>query len=200
MLEEFHYENDLSGGSLMVRESRVIADLLIREATIEQWNQAISIDNLLQANTIATAQRHTRTLRKRLGCLSSDFWLMLRDGDNELATQVAFCAALESNLLLVEFMETVVRDAFVTKVERLDNYNWPDFLEERAQRDPKILEWKESTKQKIKTVVYRMLAEVGYLKSTRKLELQRVLVRAELGALLEKHNKSRLKNCMEVSR
>lgn len=200
MLQEFHYENDLSGGSLMVRESRVIADLLFREATVEQWNQAISVDNLLQSNTIATAQRHTRTLRKRLERLSSEFWLMLRDGDNELATQVAFCAALESNLLLVEFMETVVRDAFVTKAERLDKYNWPDFIEERAQRDPKIHEWKDATKQKIKTTAHRMLAEVGYVKSTRKLELQRVVVRPELLALLEKHDKFRIKNCMEVVR
>ena len=33
MLEQFHYDSDLIGGSLMVRESRLIADLLLREAT-----------------------------------------------------------------------------------------------------------------------------------------------------------------------
>ncbi len=30
MLEQFHYDSDLIGGSLMVRESRLIADLLLR--------------------------------------------------------------------------------------------------------------------------------------------------------------------------
>lgn len=48
MLEQFHYDSDLIGGSLMVRESRLIADLLLREATPEQWHQAIQIDNILQ--------------------------------------------------------------------------------------------------------------------------------------------------------
>ena len=48
MLEQFHYDSDLIGGSLMVRESRLIADLLLREATPERWHQAIQIDNILQ--------------------------------------------------------------------------------------------------------------------------------------------------------
>lgn len=48
MLEQFHYDSDLIGGSLMVRESRLIADLLLREAIPEQWHQAIQIDNILQ--------------------------------------------------------------------------------------------------------------------------------------------------------
>ena len=48
MLEQFHYDSDLIGGSLMVRESRLIADLLLLEAIPEQWHQAIQIDNILQ--------------------------------------------------------------------------------------------------------------------------------------------------------
>ncbi|MDH0837194.1 DUF1819 family protein, partial [Acinetobacter johnsonii] len=58
MLEQFHYDSDLIGGSLMVRESRLIADLLLREATPEQWHQAIQIDNILQKRTPASAQRN----------------------------------------------------------------------------------------------------------------------------------------------
>ena len=102
MLEQFHYDSDLIGGSLMVRESRLIADLLLREATPEQWHQAIQIDNILQKRTPASAQRNATAIRKRLERLEPDFWKALRDGDDELATQVAFCGALERNLLLLE--------------------------------------------------------------------------------------------------
>ena len=199
MLEQFHYDSDLIGGSLMVRESRLIADLLLREATPEQWHQAIQIDNILQKRTPASAQRNATAIRKRLERLEPDFWKALRDGDDELATQVAFCGALERNLLLVEFMETVLRDAYTSQAEQLDSYVWLDFLEERSQRDPDIVDWKESSKKKMGQVVFRMLAEVGYLKSTRKLELQRVIIRAELRMLLEEHYKQRIKRCMEVS-
>ena len=199
MLEQFHYDSDLIGGSLMVRESRIIADLLLQQATAEQWQQAIQVENVLQKRTAASAQRNATAIRKRLERLEPDFWKALRDGDDELATQVAFCGALERNLLLVEFMETVLRDAYTSQAEQLDSYVWLDFLEERSQRDPDIVDWKESSKKKMGQVVFRMLAEVGYLKSTRKLELQRVIVRAELRSLLEEHYKQRIKRSMEVS-
>ncbi len=127
MLEQFHYDSDLIGGSLMVRESRLIADLLLREATPEQWHQAIQIDNILQKRTPASAQRNATAIRKRLERLEPDFWKALRDGDDELATQVAFCGALERNLLLLEFMETVMRDAYISQAQYLDSYIWSDF-------------------------------------------------------------------------
>ena len=63
MLEQFHYDSDLSGGSLIVRESQLIADLLLREATPAQWHQAIQVYNILQKRTAASAQRKATAIR-----------------------------------------------------------------------------------------------------------------------------------------
>ncbi len=199
MIKQFHYHGDMAGGSLMVRESRIVAGLLMDNVTPEQWDAAIRVENVLQKRTPTSAKRNAITIRKRLECLEPEFWQALRDGDDELATQVAFCGALERNLLLVEFMETVLRDAYASRSEKLDAFVWGDFLEDRSHRDPLISEWKESTKKKMGQVVFRMLAEVGYLKSTRSLELQHVVVRPEVKVMLDEHYKQRIKQCMEVS-
>lgn len=183
----------------MVRESRIVAGLLMDGVTPEQWDEAIRVENVLQKRSPASAKRNATAIRKRLERLEPAFWRALRDGDDELATQVAFCAALERNLLLVEFMETVLRDAYRSRAERLDAFVWTDFLEDRSHRDPAICDWKESTRKKMGQVAFRMLAEVGYLKSTRKLELQHVLVRPEVRIMLEEHYKQRIRKCMEVS-
>ena len=53
MINQFHYDSDMTGGSLMVRESRIIANLLLRETTAEQWHQLIQIENVLQTKTPA---------------------------------------------------------------------------------------------------------------------------------------------------
>ena len=196
---EFTYNSDLNGGSLMIRESRVIADLLLKKATSEDWVQAIQVDNLLQKRSPGTAQRNARAIRKRLALMEPEFWRALRDGDEELATQVAFCAALERNLLLVEFIERVLRDAYVTHAEKLETYQWMDFLDESVHRDPEINHWKEATKKKMGQAVFRMLAEMGYIKSTRSLELQHVLIRPEIKTMLEDHYKQRIIKCIEVS-
>ena len=198
-MPNFSYNSDLTGGSLMVRESRIIAGLLLDKATSEQWDQAICIENHLQKRSPATAKRNAQAIRKRLELLEPEFWQALRDGDDELATQTAFCAALERNLLLVEFMEGVVRDAYITHTEQLEVFQWMDFLDDSSQRDPNILDWKESSKKKMGQVVFRMLAEVGYLKSTRSLKLQNVLIRPEIRAMLDDSYRQRIRKCMEVS-
>lgn len=199
MITQFRYDSDINAGSLMVRESRVVAGLLLDAVTKEQWEEAVCVENMLQKRTLAFAKKNALAIRKRLENLEPEFWQALKDGDNELATQVAFCGALARNLLLVEFIETVLRDAYKLRAEKLEAFMWTDFLVDCSHRDSAIGDLKESTRKKMGQVVFRMLAEVGYLKSTRKLELQHVVIRPEVKNMLEEHQKQRIKQCMEVS-
>ncbi len=193
------YNSDINGGSLMVRESRVIADLLLSGADEKEWGRVVQVENRLQKRSPATARRNALAIRKRLELVGSEFWRAVRDGDEELATQAAFCAVLERNLLLVEFMERVVGDAYRTHAEKLERFRWVEFLEDCSHRDPDVKEWKESTKIKMGQVVYRMLAEMGYVKNTRGLQLQHVIIRPEIKTMLLDSYKQRIKDCMEVS-
>ena len=101
-MQTFSYDSDLIGGSLQVRESRRVADLLLQDANPAQWHAVIQQQNLLQKRTPASAKRVAQALRKRLERLDEPFWRAIRDGDDQLATQVVFCSALERNRLLVD--------------------------------------------------------------------------------------------------
>lgn len=198
-MRHFSYDSDLTGGSLMVRESRVIADLLLKEATPQEWLDAIQTDNRLQKPTAATARRIAQSIRKRLERMEPSFWQAIRDGDDELATQASFCAVLERNLLLVEFIESVLRDAFVTQAGKLHVWQWNDFLDERAHKDSALADWSMTTKRKTGQVAFRILAEVGLLTDTRSLTLQHLLVRPEVRVLLDDTYRHRIRSCLEVS-
>lgn len=198
-MHKFAYNSDLNGGSLMVRESRLIAGLLLNNASSEEWHLAIQIDNILQKRSPATARRYAQAIRKRLELVAPDYWRLLRDEDDELATQVAFYAALERNHLLVEFIQSVVRDAYLTGNKSLASYQWLEFLEDSALRDPTINNWTAATKKKMGNVVFRILCEVGYLENSRNLKLQKVIIRTELNTLLVAHNALHLKACMNVA-
>ena len=198
--QSFHYHSDLIGGSLMVRESRIVAELLLAGVDDTAWKAAIIDENRLQKARPATARRMAQAIRKRLERLPPPFWQALRDGDDQLATQVAFCAALARNLLLVEFLETVVADAFVTQAERLEPYQWADFLADRAYRDPAINGWTASSRRKMGQVVFRMLCEVGLMADSRNRTLRPLMLRPELVNLLERHHLIRLRDCLRALR
>src|SRR5690554_6642763 len=181
----FHYNSDLIGGSLMVRESRIIAGLLLAGVDQAAWKRAIQDENRLQKARPATAKRMAQAIRKRLERLPPPFLHALHDGDDQLATQVAFCAALARNLLLLEFLETVVADAFVTHAKVLEPYQWDDFLAERAIRDPAIAGWTEASRRKMGQVAFRMLGEVGLMCDTRNRKLRPLLVRGGVMDVLQ---------------
>ncbi|MFE1814941.1 BrxA family protein [Metapseudomonas otitidis] len=65
-VQAFSYDSDLIGGSLQVRESRIVADLLLQNANAEQWYEVIQQENRLQKRTPASAKRVAQALRKRL--------------------------------------------------------------------------------------------------------------------------------------
>ena len=65
-MHSFHYDSDLIGGSLQVRESRIVADLLLKDASPEQWHEAIQQQNRLQKRAPASAKRVAQAIRKRL--------------------------------------------------------------------------------------------------------------------------------------
>ena len=195
---EFAYNSDLNGGSLMVRESRVIAGLLLNSATADEWHQEIQVDNVLQKRSPATAKRNAHAIRKRLELMEPEFWRAIRDGDDELATQVTFAAALERNLLLVEFMEKVVKDLYAIQADKIEFYLWLDFLEDCGNRDKKILDWQELTKKRMGQAVFKMLIDVGFLDNAKSKCLQAVVVRPEVKNMLENTFKQRLLACMDM--
>lgn len=192
----FHYDSDLIGGPLMVRESRIVAELLLADFDQAAWRAAIIDDNCLQKARPATARRVAQAIRKRLERLPTPFWQALRDGDEQLATQVAFCSALARNLLLLEFLEDVVADAFVVQAETLEPYQWQEFLEERSARDPAIARWSASSQQKMRQVAFRMLYEVGLIADNRHRRIQPLVVRDDVLALLESHQQNRIRRCL----
>lgn len=191
----FHYDSDLTGGPLMVRESRIVAELLLADVDDAAWRAAIIDDNCLQKTRPATARRVAQAIRKRLERLPFPFWQALRDGDEQLATQVAFCAALARNLLLLEFVEDVVADAFVVQAEALAPYQWEEFLAERSARDPAIAGWTASSRQKMRQVAFRMLYEVGVIADNHH-QIQPLVVRDDVLTLLECHHQDRIRRCL----
>ena len=105
---------------------------------------------------------------------------MVRDGGRELATQAAFAGAVKHSRLLGDFMDIAVREQRALFAKQLDHRMWNDYIEGCRGRDPDMPHWSDATVAKLRSVVFSMLAEAGYLKDTRSLPLQNVFVDAQL--------------------
>ncbi|MFO8090850.1 MAG: DUF1819 family protein [Desulfatiglandaceae bacterium] len=161
------YKADITAGSLKVAESRVVADLLLRKIDRDDWRKAIFEDNVLQARNPATARRLSRLIHGRLETMGPGLWRLLRDGTATVAAHAALAAAIKHSRLLGDFLDLAVREQYRLYGVSLSNSLWNDYLEACRGRDPEMPAWNESTKRRLRSSVFQILAQAGYIENSR---------------------------------
>jgi hypothetical protein len=193
------YSADITAGALKISESRVIADLLLRGIGDQQWKQYVVKENVLQARNSATAVRLTRLIRSRLELMDSDLWGLVRDGNHTVATHACLAAAVKQSALFGDFLDLVVREQYRTFSPMLSKQLWEGYLEGCRSRDPDTPLWNESTRNRLRSSVFQMLAQSGYIEDTKTLKLQSVQIAPEVIRYLQNRNESYTLRCIQLS-
>jgi hypothetical protein len=192
------YLGDLIGGSLMIREGQIVAELLLKKPSQDEWLDAIVNQNILQKRSDASAKRNASTIKKRLESLSDEFLTQLAFGSAELSSQLMFAATLIQSTMLADFMRDVVLDAKRMFLDLIDSNDWVAFWEDRSRLFPEFAQMTESSTYKIGQVVFKVLADAGYIESTRNKKLQNVYLLPEVKSLLADMHREDIVAAMEV--
>ncbi|MDF4339636.1 DUF1819 family protein [Vibrio parahaemolyticus] len=198
MTEYKKYLGDLIGGSLMIKESQLIADLLLTQPSKEQWDDAIVNQNILQKRSPASAKRNAATIKKRIGSLSNEFLSALANANHEAAAQLMMAATLINSPLLADFMRTVVMDAKRMYRESIDSKDWEYFWEDKCRLYPEFAEMSESSTYKIAQVAFKVMTDSGFLESTKSKVLTNIYIEPDVRSLLIEMDKEDIIQAMEA--
>lgn len=192
------YRADLTAGALKVTQSRVIADLLLRGVDEAGWRKAIYDQNVLQTRSPKTAKRLRTLIRVRLETMTDTLWRMVRDGTTDVATHACLAAAIKHSHLLGDFLDLIVRDAYRMFGDSLSSKMWSDYIEDCRGRDPDMPEWSQSTVDRLRSSIFQILAEAGYVTSTKTPKLQTVHIAQPVLRYLESNNEQYVLRCIQV--
>jgi len=198
-VKNMRYKADITAGALKLPESRLIAGLLLQEVDAEGWKDAIVTKNILQVRNAATARRLTKLIRSRLETLGPDLWKLVRDGKGDVASHAVFAAAVKHSQLLGDFLAIVVREQYRLFGKTITNSMWDKFLEGCRERDPVMPQWNDSTQRRLRSSVFQMLAQAGYIENTRSLKLQTVHVADQVLRYLKAHKEEYVLRCIQVA-
>lgn len=193
------YRADITAGSLKVAESRVIADLLLKQADNAAWKAALREENVLQTRSPKTADRLALLIRNRLETMTPDLWKLVRDGNATVATHACLAGAVKHSVLLADFLELVVKEQYRIFAKRLTYQMWDDFVADCQSRDAELPEWSESTINRLRSSVFQILQQAGYIDSTKSLRLQTVHIAAEVVRYLKKNSENSVLRCIEIA-
>ena len=193
------YHADITAGSLKVPESRVIAGLLLSDLSEHDWASALYDQNVLQVRNPETATRFARLLRLRLQTMDDRLWQMISDGSFTVATHACLAAAVKHSALLGDFLDLVMREQYRLYNKNLLPAVWERYIDDCQARDSDMPIWSESTIRRLRSSVFQILAQAGYIDSTRTLKLQTVHISQEVLSYLHAHDEDYVLRCVQVS-
>ncbi len=192
------YWADITAGSLKVPESRIIADLLLQGLDNTGWKDALYDQNVLQTRSPKTAKRLVLLLRGRLELMQANHWKLVRDGSGTIATHACLAAAVKHSALLGDFLDLVVREQYTCYAEALSSKLWEGYIEDCRRRDPEMPRWRDTTIARLRSSVFQILAQGGYIENTRTLKLHTVYIASQVLDYLTEQNEHDILRCIQV--
>lgn len=193
------YIRDLTGGSLLAAESRVVAETLLQSLSEAEWNHLFIEENILKKKSPHTAIRYARAIRRRLEPLGEAFINDVIHAPDSYYKQLIMLALMIHTPVLPDFMQNVVAETKRVYRPNLEPDAWETFILDRSRTLPGLNDLSESTLKKSGTNIIRTLVDADYLNNNKERRLQPVYVLPETRDWLKKLNRLDLENIMECT-
>lgn len=157
------YNLSFTAASLRPELARIVAESFV---AMGNWNVArdrILSSNALQCRSTSSAIRLERELRHRLATLTRDQLMLVARATAEDRAAIAWLAACKHIRFVFEFAAEVLRDKLAAHDPVLRHSDYEAYVESKGLSHPEIARLTTSSKNKIRQVLLRMLAEAGLL-------------------------------------
>lgn len=193
------YNAEIVAGALLPNESRVLAQLTLDGATEEEIHRRITVENILQKRSPATARRMTRLVQNRFQYGDDELLSILVSAPRSTANQALLVMAIKHSRLLGDFLLRVVKEHWRQFQTKLKPTDWEEFLEQCEQLDPSVKKWRPSTRVKLDRVVRKCLVEAGYLESSRNPTIIPVYLAPEIRSYLLQPGNEYVLSAMDIT-
>lgn len=157
------YALSFTTGALLAREGAVLARVYVKLRDWRQVRDQVVEENLLQARTYRTGVRLTRETVKRLSTLNDDEIELLVEAAASERAHLMWAAACRRYELIGEFAEEVLRERYLTLASTLGYEDFDSFVRTKTLWHEELVDIKESTLQKLRSNVFKMLHEAELL-------------------------------------
>jgi len=175
------YNANICNEQYLFYEMRIVAKLVCDGMSDEEIIKKVCEENLFQKPTERKLVELTRNCLRRLNALdSTELINVIANGTLEAAKQTNIYGMMRSNLLVWDFMTTVVGEKYRTQDFEYTPKDLNVFFFRLQEQSDTVAAWSDNTISKAKQVLNKSLAESGYTDSVRARHLNLVSIEPEL--------------------
>jgi hypothetical protein len=158
-----HYIMSFTNGGLFRLESGMVAALFLEYGDWQAVRKQVLSQNLLQARTAATSQRHCREIIGRLTTLHPSELHFLCHANGQEQGYLLWLAVCRRYKFIADFAIEVIRERLVSLNTNLNHTDFDAFFDNVAQWHPKLEKISPATRSKLRQVLFRMMREADLL-------------------------------------
>ena len=153
------YRMSFTVGGLFYQEAIIAANLYINGNDWAKVRGEILKTNLFQSRTSAALERVCREVLSRLKLLSIEQLKIIQDGSRQEQLQILWVAVCKRYSFIRDFAVEVIREKFLLMDYALSEEDYTIFFDTKAEWHEELEQLKDSTKKKLKQVLFRILRE-----------------------------------------
>jgi len=153
------YRMSFTVGGLFYQEAIIAANLYINGNDWAKVREEILKTNLFQSRTSAALERVCREVLSRLKLLSIEQLKIIQDGSRQEQLQILWVAVCKRYSFIRDFAVEVIREKFLLMDYALSEEDYTIFFDTKAEWHEELEQLKDSTKKKLKQVLFRILRE-----------------------------------------
>lgn len=157
------YKLSFTGAALSLSGSITIAEVYLQLRDWEAVKEKIKRENLLQARTQSSIQRVFQELAPRLQELTGEQLELLVEGNHQEKKYLLWYAICRRYVYIREFALEVLHEKYLRLDYELTEFDYEAFFNRKADWHDELDQLKESSRTKMKTVLFRMLREAGLI-------------------------------------
>jgi hypothetical protein len=160
------YIMSFSSGGLCLYESLILTRTYLDLGDWKLTRKLVLDENLLQTRMASSAKRTLSEVIPRLQLLSSEelsFFLSAGETDQKHLLWIAICRRHE---FIADFMAEVVHERYLSLKETVGTEEFNLFWLQKSVTHPELERISDSTMQKLRTVMFKMMRDVGLLSKT----------------------------------
>jgi len=162
-MAEEAYVLSFTAGALLHRESLTVAQLFDKVRDWDAVRARVLDGNLLRMRTQNASKRIFREVASRLKQLTAAELDLLLTGSRPEQQQLLWLAICKRYRFIYDFAVEVIREKFLRLDFELTYDDYDVFFNNKAEWHPEVAGVAESTRKKLRQVVFKMLHEVNFL-------------------------------------
>ncbi|MEA2031172.1 MAG: DUF1819 family protein [candidate division Zixibacteria bacterium] len=163
------YNMSFTTGGLLFQESVRVANLYHEIGNWKKVREQVVVQNILQSRTLTTSKKLTGEICSRLEFLNQGELQILAEGNSQEQSHILWLAICRKYKFIREFSVEVIREKFLTLKYELTYSDFDTFFNAKAAWSDELDSITDSTRKKLRQVLFRLLHEIGLLSANNRI-------------------------------